>query len=226
MNRISVRGFGLGAAAVAATSFAWGPPAPAAHSPARTNAPATVSAVALLTSRQLSGDSSLVELALLHAARLRIEHAADIASARAVHMRAMQLEQMKLEQMKLEQMKLERERDAASARATRFSTRPVVPGTTRALGQSMAAAYGWTGMQFSCLDEIWTHESNWRVSAYNAGSGAYGIPQAEPGSKMATVGSDWQTDAKTQIAWGLAYIARTYGDPCAAWSFWQDHYWY
>jgi hypothetical protein len=64
------------------------------------------------------------------------------------------------------------------------------------------------------------------VNASNSSSGAYGIPQARPGSKMGSAGSDWRTNPATQIAWGLAYIARTYGDPCAAWSFWQSHSWY
>jgi len=111
-------------------------------------------------------------------------------------------------------------------RVSRFSVRPLVPGSARALGASMAAGRGWTGVQFSCLDDIWTRESNWRVNAYNLGSGAYGIPQAQPGSKMLTAGPGWQTNAATQIAWGLDYIARAYGNPCGAWLFWQSHYWY
>ena len=102
----------------------------------------------------------------------------------------------------------------------------VVPGSVRALGQTMAAECGWVGPQFACLDFVWTHESHWRVAAANSGSGAYGIPQAQPGSKMASAGSDWRTSAATQIAWGLAYVDRTYGSPCAAWAFWRVHHWY
>ena len=69
----------------------------------------------------------------------------------------------------------------------------------------------------SCLDPLWAHESGWSVSAYNAGSGAFGIPQALPGSRMASAGPDWQADAATQIRWGLEYIKGTYGSPCGAW---------
>ena len=90
----------------------------------------------------------------------------------------------------------------------------------------MAAARGWTGTEFVCLDHIWTHESNWRVSAHNSGSGAYGIPQAQPGCKMTSAGAYWRTNPATQIEWGLTYIAGKYGNPCEAWGFWQSHYWY
>jgi hypothetical protein len=79
--------------------------------------------------------------------------------------------------------------------------------------------------EFPCLDNIYTRESGWRWDAQNA-SGAYGIPQALPADKMASAGSDWQTNPATQIRWGLGYIKNTYGSPCSAWSFWQGHGWY
>jgi hypothetical protein len=85
----------------------------------------------------------------------------------------------------------------------------------------MLAARGWSG-QFSCLDSLWTRESGWRTTASNP-SGAYGIPQALPGSKMASAGSDWRTNPATQITWGLNYISSSYGSPCAAWSHSQSH---
>ena len=72
---------------------------------------------------------------------------------------------------------------------------------------------------------LWNHESGWRVHAAN-GSGAYGIPQALPGSKMGSAGPDWQNNAETQIKWGLGYIASRYGTPCGAWSSWQANGWY
>ncbi len=83
-----------------------------------------------------------------------------------------------------------------------------------------------TASQWSCLDEIWTHESGWRWNADNPTSSAYGIPQALPGSKMASAGEDWESNPVTQIAWGLGYINERYGSPCAAWSFWQANHWY
>ncbi|GAA1464546.1 phospholipase [Microbacterium thalassium] len=89
----------------------------------------------------------------------------------------------------------------------------------KSTARSLAASkYGWGADQFSCLDSLWTKESGWNYQAYNSSSGATGIPQSLPGSKMATAGADWQTNATTQITWGLGYIAAAYGSPCAAWS--------
>ena len=81
----------------------------------------------------------------------------------------------------------------------------------------MMASYGWGDDQFTCLVSLWQRESGWNASASNASSGAYGIPQALPGSKMASAGSDWQTNPATQIKWGLGYIEGRYGNPCNAW---------
>ncbi len=95
--------------------------------------------------------------------------------------------------------------------------------TAEALGTSK---YGWGGEQFSCLVSLWQKESGWNYRAENASSGAAGIPQALPGSKMASAGSDWETNATTQVTWGLDYIKRGYGTPCAAWSHSQSMNWY
>jgi uncharacterized protein YabE (DUF348 family) len=100
------------------------------------------------------------------------------------------------------------------------------PGSAQAIAQGMLPAYGWGDDQFACLVELWAHESGWRVNAGNPTTGAYGIPQALPGSKMATAGADWQTNPATQITWGLGYIAGRYGSPCQAYSFWASHNWY
>jgi uncharacterized protein YabE (DUF348 family) len=103
---------------------------------------------------------------------------------------------------------------------------PVPAGSNRQIGQSMAAARGWTGQQWTCLEALWTKESNWNHLAKNPSSGAYGIPQSLPGTKMATAGSDWTTNPATQIKWGLGYIAGRYGTPCAAWGHSQSVGWY
>jgi hypothetical protein len=95
----------------------------------------------------------------------------------------------------------------------------------QAYAKKMNALRGWGGCWGSLLT-MWNHESGWNEHASNPGSGAYGIPQALPGSKMASAGSDWQTNAMTQISWGLGYVGARYGDPCKAWSFWQAHHWY
>jgi hypothetical protein len=88
-----------------------------------------------------------------------------------------------------------------------------------ALGQRLASAYGWgSGAEWTCLDELWTRESGWRMVWNYQGSGAYGIPQALPASKMAAAGADYMTNPATQIKWGLSYISSAYGDPCTAWA--------
>lgn len=81
--------------------------------------------------------------------------------------------------------------------------------------------------QFQCFSNIVERESGWNYKASNPSSGAYGIMQALPGSKMASAGADWQTNPATQIKWGLSYMnSDRYGSPCAAWSFWQANHWY
>ncbi|MGW9133030.1 MULTISPECIES: aggregation-promoting factor C-terminal-like domain-containing protein [unclassified Streptomyces] len=80
--------------------------------------------------------------------------------------------------------------------------------------------------QFQCFSNIVNHESSWNYRATNASSGAYGLVQALPGSKMASAGADWQTNPATQIKWGLNYMDSRYGSPCGAWSFWQANNWY
>lgn len=96
----------------------------------------------------------------------------------------------------------------------------------RQTGCTLTLAAGFDLQQFACLEKLFTKESNWNPSARNKSSGAYGIPQALPGPKMATAGSDWQTNAATQIRWGLSYIKGRYGTPCSAWSHSQAKGWY
>ena len=103
---------------------------------------------------------------------------------------------------------------------------PPNPGTAQATAYNMMPSFGFDPKtQFSCLNNIWTRESGWNYQAENP-SGAFGIPQALPGSKMASAGADWQTNPATQIKWGLGYIKSVYGTPCNAWAFWQAHGWY
>ena len=113
------------------------------------------------------------------------------------------------------------DRATAAERASR-SARSADP---RAIARSLLAARGQAG-QFSCLDSLWTKESDWRWDADNPTSSAYGIPQSLPGSKMASAGADWATNPETQIRWGLDYIAQSYGTPCAAWQHSKANNWY
>ncbi|MBB2976174.1 chemotaxis protein histidine kinase CheA [Microbacterium endophyticum] len=104
---------------------------------------------------------------------------------------------------------------------------PANPSGAQATAQQLAASnYGWGDDQFACLVSLWNKESGWNAQASNGSSGAYGIPQALPGSKMASAGADWATNATTQIVWGLQYIAGSYGTPCGAWSHSQSTGWY
>lgn len=96
----------------------------------------------------------------------------------------------------------------------------------QAIAEALLPSYGWSSSEMSCLVPLWMGESGWRVNAENPSSGAYGIPQALPGDKMASAGADWQTNAETQIKWGLGYIQASYGSPCGAWGFKQGHGWY
>jgi uncharacterized protein YabE (DUF348 family) len=102
---------------------------------------------------------------------------------------------------------------------------PVGSGSAQQIAAGMVSARGWGSDQFGCLVSLWNKESGWRTNAANP-SGAYGIPQALPGSKMASAGGDWQTSAATQISWGLGYIASVYGTPCSAWAHSQATNWY
>ncbi len=96
----------------------------------------------------------------------------------------------------------------------------------QAYAAGQVANRGWGSGEFNCLVLLWNRESGWRVNAYNASSGAYGIPQSLPGSKMANSGDDWRTNAATQINWGLSYIAARYGSPCGAWAHSERFNWY
>ena len=80
--------------------------------------------------------------------------------------------------------------------------------------------------QFACIDVLWKSESNWNPRAINATTGAYGIPQSLPATKMATAGRNWRTSPRTQVSWGLQYIANRYGTACGAWNFRLAHGWY
>jgi hypothetical protein len=115
---------------------------------------------------------------------------------------------------------------ANAAVATHAATVSTPSGTPQQIAQQMLGQFGWSGSQFSCLQPLWQQESRWSVTAENASSGAYGIPQALPGSQMASAGGNWQTSAATQIKWGLTYIQSRYGSPCGAEAHEQSAGWY
>ena len=100
------------------------------------------------------------------------------------------------------------------------------PGTAQAIAYGILQSMGMGDDQYACLVALWDRESGWNVYAMNSGSGAYGIPQALPGDKMASAGADWATNPATQITWGLQYITDRYVNPCGAWQHSEDAGWY
>jgi hypothetical protein len=127
---------------------------------------------------------------------------------------------------------LAKKRAQEQARAAREAQRKRVldnaQSDPKAAAQLLMPEYGFGSEQWPCLDQLWIGESDWRWWAENPSSGAYGIPQSLPASKMATVSDDWRTNPVTQIKWGLDYIKRSYGTPCNALSQWQARspHWY
>ncbi|KAB2807268.1 lytic transglycosylase domain-containing protein [Pimelobacter simplex] len=117
--------------------------------------------------------------------------------------------------------------DLSEARtAAMTDERKLSDSDPRDIARALLGEFGFSSDQFGCLDSLWTRESNWRVNADNPTSSAYGIPQALPGSKMSSEGSDWATNPATQIRWGLGYIKNRYGSPCSAWGHSESVGWY
>jgi len=145
----------------------------------------------------------------LHQARVRVE-------------RRERREARERAERRRERTRRRREREARLARERAERAQPasdvssaVASGSPQQIAQALLAAAGWGG-QWICFDDIVNRESGWDVTAINPGTGAYGLGQALPGSKMQPYGADWATDAATQLRWMMAYIADTYGSPCAA----------
>ena len=115
---------------------------------------------------------------------------------------------------------------AAATCGTLIAAGPSQAATPTSSAQATAKKMIGDSAEYQCFSKIVDHESGWNVNATNASSGAYGLVQALPGSKMASAGSDWQTNPATQIKWGLGYIKGRYDTPCNAWQHSEDHGWY
>ncbi|HEV7625640.1 MAG TPA: transglycosylase SLT domain-containing protein [Streptomyces sp.] len=121
-----------------------------------------------------------------------------------------------------EKAQRDRERKQAASRSAKRSASAAAPsGSPKAIARQIIGSE----TQFQCFSSIVERESGWNVHAQNP-SGAYGLVQALPGSKMASAGSDWRNSAATQVKWGVGYMKDRYGSPCGAWSFWQSNNWY
>jgi hypothetical protein len=115
---------------------------------------------------------------------------------------------------------------AAVTAGTLLAAAPAQAASGTGQAQAVAKKMSGDSAQYQCFSNIVEHESGWNPSATNASSGAYGLVQALPGSKMSSAGSDWKTNPATQIKWGLDYMKDRYGSPCGAWNFWQANSWY
>ncbi|WP_328788957.1 MULTISPECIES: transglycosylase SLT domain-containing protein [unclassified Streptomyces] len=239
MSRISVRGFAVASATAVTTvgavvGVATGDP---------TNDLETTASGATLLADIPVGDQAEVQTASLTQQADAIAHAAEADTKRSVEeaarvqaaedAKAKKAEAEKAEKEKAEaeaEAKLKKERDEKEQVASRSAARDAgdfAPQSSYTVAQVKAIAQQMVPAgQFQCFSNIINQESTWNYKAVNSSSGAYGLVQALPGSKMASAGADWRTNPATQIKWGLNYMEDRYGSPCSAWSFHQANGWY
>ncbi|MFJ7177223.1 transglycosylase SLT domain-containing protein [Streptomyces massasporeus] len=230
MSRISVRGFAVASAtAVTAVGSVVGV---ASGSTAQNNdAEATATGATLLADIP-AGQQAQVQTASLtqqaDAQAVQADASAKKDAEEAARKAAAETAVAKKEAAKKAAEAAAKERAEAKAAASRskdVTDFPVATSYSIAQLQAMARQMVPSG-QFQCFSNIVDHESDWNYKAVNPSSGAYGMFQALPGSKMSSVGADWRTNPATQIKWGLNYMNDRYGSPCEAWSFWQANNWY
>ena len=171
-----------------------------------------------------------VELATVTAASARekalVKQRAAVAKKEAALEKKRKAEAEERAEQKKERAEEKKKRAKAAAKAKRLGYDPDTDSPKSIARQIMDNKFGWGDKQFDCYNKIIMRESVWKVDADNPTSSAYGIPQALPGSKMASEGSDWRTNPATQIKWGLGYVKDRYGTPCEAWGFKSSHGWY
>ncbi|GGW36893.1 aggregation-promoting factor C-terminal-like domain-containing protein [Streptomyces caelestis] len=232
MSRISVRGFAVASAtAVTAVGSVVGV---ASGSTAQNNdAEATASGTTLLADIP-AGQQAQVQTASLTqqadaqaiAADASAKKDAEEAARKAAAETAIAKKEAAEKAAKAAEAAKERAKaKEAASRSKDISDFPVATSYTIAQIQAMARQMVPAG-QFQCFSNIVDHESDWNYKAVNPSSGAYGMFQALPGTKMSSAGADWRTNPATQIKWGLNYMNDRYGSPCDAWSFWQANNWY
>ncbi|MEV6163312.1 lytic transglycosylase domain-containing protein [Streptomyces sp. NPDC052052] len=232
MSRISVRGFAVASATAVTTVGAVVGVASGSTPAADDNFEATAADTTLLADIP-AGQQAQVQTASLTQQADAQASAADAAAKKSAEesARIQAAKDAKTKKQAAEdKLKQEREAKKAAERASRSEVRSAATFATQssytvaevqAMARQMVPAD-----QFQCFSNIVNHESSWNYRATNASSGAYGLVQALPGSKMASAGADWQTNPATQIKWGLSYMDGRYGSPCGAWSFWQANSWY
>jgi hypothetical protein len=211
-----------GAAAVTIVAVASGVAAAATEGPASKAASSRPTTRVAVDSSNLA--ESALQLSLVRAHTVKVELRKRGAEARRAAARAAAKRRAAAAARRAAQLAAARQAQQQQQQqqaSTAPSTSPTPSGSPQQIAMGMLGSYGWSSSEFSCLQSLWNAESGWNPTASNPTSGAYGIPQALPGSKMASAGADWQTNPATQIRWGLGYIKAIYGSPCAAWSHWQ-----
>jgi hypothetical protein len=230
VSRISVRGFAVASATAVTTVGAVVGVASGNTQPSGDNLEAAAADGTLLADIPV-GQQAQVQVSSLTQQADAQAAAADAAAKKSAE-EAARIQAAKTTKAKKEaaEDEAEREREAAEARANRDAVRDAssfsaqssyTVAEVKAMARQMVPAD-----QFQCFSNIVNHESTWNYRAQNPSSGAYGLVQALPGSKMSSAGADWQTNPATQIKWGLNYMNSRYDSPCGAWSFWQANHWY
>jgi hypothetical protein len=177
----------------------------------------TASPAAVAQSTELSDNQIDTNAALVRARREGVQRASALTRRQEIEAEAQAAAIDRARRLATERAARERAREGILARAQ---------SNPQAVAGLLVADNGWAEGQFGCLTSLWNKESGWRWNANNPSSDAYGIPQALPGSKMASVASDWATNPVTQIKWGLHYISGRYGTPCSAWAHSRTAGWY
>lgn len=233
VSRISVRGFAVASATAVTTVGAVVGVASGNAVPANGDNLETTAADATLLADIPVGEQAQVQVASL-TQQADAQAAAADAAARKSAEEAARLQAAKDAEAKKEAAEEKAQREAEAKEAEERASRSAVRDASSFAAQSSysisevqaIARQMVPGDQFQCFSNIVDHESSWNYRAQNPSSGAYGLVQALPGTKMASAGADWQTNPATQIKWGLNYMNDRYGSPCGAWSFWQANNWY
>ncbi|MFI5757325.1 transglycosylase SLT domain-containing protein [Streptomyces sp. NPDC051569] len=231
MSRISVRGFAVASATAVTTVGAVVGVASGDPQVSNDNFEAAAAGTTLLADIP-AGQQALVQTASLTQQADAQASAADATAKKSAEESARVQAAKDAKAKKEAADKAEEKRKADDAeRASRDSARSAITSLSAQGSYSVSqvqaiAAQMMSGDQFQCFSNIVSHESGWNYRAQNPSSGAYGLVQALPASKMASAGADWQTNPATQIKWGLSYMDGRYGSPCGAWSFWQANHWY
>ncbi|WP_327234716.1 lytic transglycosylase domain-containing protein [Streptomyces sp. NBC_01317] len=239
MSRISVRGFAVASAtAVTTVGAVVGVASGATAQVSDDNFEATAADTTLLADIP-AGQQAQVQTASLTQQAEAQASAADTAAQKSAEESArLQAAKDATAKKQAAEEKAEQEKkEAAEAKAKAEAEKKAKESTVSIASFSAQSSYTVAEVQaiarqlvpadqFQCFSNIVNHESTWNYKAQNASSGAYGLVQALPGSKMASAGADWQTNPATQIKWGLGYMDDRYGSPCGAWSFWQANNWY